>query len=60
MQRDIAEHKRRRQPWNRAFGREAMEGYQTIVIDSARELLLAFGKREKEVVDLGLWMTYFA
>jgi cytochrome P450 len=57
---DWTEHKRRRQPWNLAFGREAMKGYEKLVVESARSLLEAFSQQENSTIDIGQWMTYFA
>lgn len=57
--RDKQEHTRRRRPWTRAFSTTALKGYENIVLNRCLQLVEVLGN-QKGVVDLNMWMSYFA
>ncbi|EGN94651.1 hypothetical protein SERLA73DRAFT_187691 [Serpula lacrymans var. lacrymans S7.3] len=59
MQRDPVEHARRRRPWNRALSTASLKDYEESIVLRSRELLDALGKRQGQVMDMSMWMTFF-
>lgn len=55
-------HKQRRKPWDRAFNTASLKDYEEIVGRRSRELCDALEQRSRrrEVVDLDMWISYFA
>ena len=55
--RDVAEHARRRQPWNRAFSTAALKGYEPVVAKHGAQLVEILA--ERRVVDFKHWIHLF-
>ncbi|KAI0688704.1 cytochrome P450 [Cytidiella melzeri] len=60
MQRDPVEHLRRRKPWNRAFNMTALKEYQPRIAQRATQLVDRLAHQKGTVVDLALWISWFA
>ena len=55
--RDVAEHARRRRPWNRAFSTAALKEYEPIVAKRGAQLVNILA--ERKVVDFAHWIHFF-
>lgn len=58
--REPREHSKRRIPWKRAFSRTALQGYEKPVLGNIERLTEALDTRTNQVVDMTMWMGYFA
>lgn len=56
--RDIAEHTRRRKPWNRAFSSGALKGYEEILGRRVQQFVTMLEQRTGPV-DLAEFISYF-
>ena len=67
VQRDPILHMQQRKSWNRAFSSTAMKEYEIIVAKRVRQLVGCLedmiersGEKANAVVDMTLWLKYFA
>ncbi|KAF9497369.1 cytochrome P450 [Pleurotus eryngii] len=58
--REPGEHLKRRKPWNRAFSRIALQGYEKPLLGNIERLTEALDARTNQMVDMTIWMGYFA
>lgn len=58
--REPREHSKRRKPWNRAFSRIALQGYEKPLLGNIERLTEALDARTNQIVDMTIWMGYFA
>ncbi|KAF4586296.1 hypothetical protein EYR38_010571 [Pleurotus pulmonarius] len=58
--REPREHSKRRKPWNRAFSRTALREYERPLLGNIERLTEALDARTNQVVDMTMWMGYFA
>ncbi len=56
---DIPYHLQRRRPWNRGLNPSALKDYQPLIVERL-QLLVRRLHEQSGIIDLGLWLKYFA
>ncbi|KAI0689003.1 cytochrome P450 [Cerioporus squamosus] len=56
---DIPYHLQRRRPWNRGLNQSALKEYEPLIVDRL-QLLIRRLREQSGIIDLGLWLKYFA
>jgi hypothetical protein len=55
-----AEHSHRRRIWDRAFTNTALDQYEPMIQRRAEQLVDVIRDHKETVIDLGIWISFFA